>query len=142
MDQLLPFIVNHWVLSAALVLVLIILAIEEGRSKGSGAGKVGPEAAVNLINREDAAIIDVRSEQKFHEGHLVGSVNIASADIAANLNKLKKYKNKPVIVVCDRGVAAAKAASHLRREGFESALVLTGGIEAWKAAKLPLSKKK
>lgn len=142
MDQVFQFIVDHWVLCGAFVLVLLMIVIEEGKSKGRGGGQVNPEGAVNLINREDAAILDVRSPSNFSKGHLVGSINIAAADIEANLSKLQKYQNKPLIIVCDRGNSASRVALTLRRKGFTEPKVLAGGIEAWKSAKLPLTTKK
>ncbi|MDF1654506.1 MAG: rhodanese-like domain-containing protein [Coxiellaceae bacterium] len=139
MDQVLPFIAKHWALCAAFVVVLLMILLEEGKSRGRGGGQVNPEGAVNLMNREEAVVLDLRSKQAFQKGHMVGAINIAKADVEISLKKLQKHQDKPLIVVCDRGNDSNRIALRLRREGFKKPLVLAGGIEAWKAAKLPLA---
>ncbi|MDF1760208.1 MAG: rhodanese-like domain-containing protein [Coxiellaceae bacterium] len=142
MDQVLHFIAKHWALCAAFVVVLLMVLLEEGKARGRGGGQVNPEGAVNLINREDAAVLDLRSKQAFEKGHMVGAINIAKADIEIKVKKLQKYQDKPLIIVCERGNDSNRIALKLRRDGFQRPLVLAGGIEAWKAAKLPLATKK
>lgn len=141
MSQFFQFLASHWMLSSAFILVLILLLVEESKGKSAGGNKVSAEAAVKLINRDDAAILDIRSAKSFKQGHLAGSMNIANNDIEANINKLQKYKSKPLIVVCDRGQSAVKVVANLRRQGFDGATVLAGGIEAWQSAKYPLTQK-
>jgi rhodanese-related sulfurtransferase len=140
MQHLFEFIGKHWALCAGFVIVLIMVIVEELRSRGKGGGMVSAEAAVQLMNREDAGVLDIRPAAAFRSGHIIGAVNVAKDDLASNLNKIKKFQEKPLIVVCERGNDANRVALSLRRQGFVKPLVLAGGIEAWKSAKYPLSK--
>ncbi len=141
MDQVFQFIGQHWVLCTLFVVVALIILIEEGKARGKGGGQVNPDGAVALINREDAGIVDLRSKASFEKGHMIGAINIPKADLEINMKKLQKYQDKPLIVVCERGNDSNRIAIKLRREGFQRPLVLAGGLEAWKAAKLPLATK-
>ena len=53
---------------------------------------------------------------------------------------LKKHKQKPLIVYCDRGSLAGAAVRQLRAQGFAQAVVLRGGLTAWRAENLPVEK--
>ena len=53
-------------------------------------------------------------------------------------NKLAKFKNKPIIAVCDSGMSSMKAVDALRKSGFESTYNLKGGMAAWTQAGLPV----
>ena len=53
---------------------------------------------------------------------------------------LKKYKDKAILVNCQRGMRGAKACEILRKAEFTQVHHLQGGIEAWVAAKLPVVK--
>ena len=45
-----------------------------------------------------------------------------------------------MIVVCDDGNRSGRAATALRKHGFEQVFTLSGGIGAWRQAGLPLEK--
>jgi rhodanese-related sulfurtransferase len=79
----------------------------------------------------------VRSTEEYEKEHIADSVNIPMADLPEGLKKFKD-KTKPIIVVCASGQRAKTAAKSLSKEGFEDVYVLSGGIHAWKEAKLPL----
>jgi rhodanese-related sulfurtransferase len=50
-------------------------------------------------------------------------------------------KDKPIIVVCDQGRESARIAGSLRKQGYEQAMSLEGGLRGWVQAGMPLSKK-
>jgi rhodanese-related sulfurtransferase len=53
---------------------------------------------------------------------------------------LDKSKTKTVIVVCQSGARADKAVRQFTAAGFEDVYALDGGVAAWTAAGLPLTK--
>nr|WP_233410598.1 rhodanese-like domain-containing protein [Rugamonas sp. CCM 8940] len=93
-----------------------------------------------LINRGKAAIVDVRDAKDFADGHLPDAKNIPLAELATRIGELDKFKSKSVIVVCQSGARAAKAAKQLQQAGFAEVLNLDGGVSAWKSAGLPIAK--
>lgn len=108
------------------------------RSSGNG---VGPQQAVMLINRQDAVVVDIREKKEFDEGHIVDAINIPLAKLKQRVTELKKFKDKPVIVVCKLGQQSADAARTLKEEGHNQVYRLSGGITEWKSQSLPLVQK-
>ena len=135
----LEFFVNNW--------MLIAIAVGSGTmlmwpsiTSGGGAGAVDPTAAVQLMNREKAVVIDVCSPAEFASGHVVGARNVPLADLNARLPELVKNKATPVILVCASGMRSRGAVAIARKLGYEKAHSLAGGMGAWRAASLPVEK--
>ena len=104
------------------------------------AGGVAPNEAVLLINREKAVLIDVCEPHEFAQGHVVGSKNIPLAQLEAELPSVVKNKSVPVILVCQAGSRASRAAAPAKKLGYERAQALAGGLKAWREASLPTEK--
>lgn len=127
-------------LSSALAAVVVLFIVNELRIRSGGTIRVSPNQAVNLMNHEDATIIDVRGREAYKDGHIVDSVNIAYADLDSKLNTIKN-KDKPIILVCEQGMQSPKGVSKLKEQGFNTVFFMQGGISSWKAENLPLTKK-
>lgn len=108
--------------------------------RGAGGPWVGTLEATQLINREDALVLDVRDTAEYAGGHMLGAKNIPLASIEARAGELDKHKAKPVIVICGDGSRASKAAAVLRARGFANVVNLSGGFPAWQQAGLPVVK--
>ena len=107
---------------------------------GSGGNDVNPAAATQLINREDAQVIDVRQAEEFAAGHLPEAKNVPLAKLADRINEIERFKDKPVIVCCASGMRSGKACGELRKLGFAKVHNLSGGIDAWVGAGYPVKK--
>ncbi|HEY3073925.1 MAG TPA: rhodanese-like domain-containing protein [Burkholderiales bacterium] len=108
--------------------------------RSTGGPWVNPTQATQLINREDALVVDVRDPGEFAAGHVLGAKNLPLARLESPGADLAKRKDRPVIVYCDGGERAAKAAAALKRQGFTRVVNLSGGISAWQQAGLPVEK--
>ena len=106
----------------------------------SGGPWVSTLQATQLMNREDALVLDVRDTNEFAGGHMLGAKNIPLANLEARAGEIEKLKAKPVIVLCDDGSRAGKAAALLRERGFANVVNLAGGFPAWQQAGLPVVK--
>ncbi len=137
MEQLLDFTSKNMVLAVLLMISLFVLIFSELRRKASGMVAVDPTAAVALINN-DGIVIDLRSNEAFAGGHIVNAKNIPYADLDAHTEKIEKFKNKPIVAVCDAGTTSTKAVTALRNLGFVSAYGLKGGMNAWTQAGMPV----
>jgi rhodanese-related sulfurtransferase len=102
--------------------------------------EVGVAQAVQLINRQDAAIVDVREPGEFKSGHIPNSRNIPLGDMGNRTKELEKLKGKPILLVCASGNRSASAAGNLRKTGFEQVVALAGGMGAWQQAGMPTEK--
>jgi len=106
----------------------------------SAATAVSPGEATMLINREDAIVLDVREAAEFAAGHMPEARNVPAVKIKERLPELEKFKARPVIVCCASGGRSLSAFASLRAAGFSRLYNLSGGIDAWRAASLPLKK--
>ena len=105
----------------------------------AGSGGVTPAAAVQLMNKEKAVVIDVCSAEEYAAGHVAGAKHIPLADLAT-AKGLPGNKKLPIVVVCASGQRSAKAAAELRKLGHENVQSLAGGLKAWREANLPIEK--
>jgi rhodanese-related sulfurtransferase len=108
--------------------------------RGAGGPWVGTLEATQLINREDALVIDVREPAEYAKGHVLGSKNVPLGDVERRAAEFDKHKAKPVIVVCESGSRSARALDALRGRGFARVVNLSGGFGAWQQAGLPVEK--
>jgi phage shock protein E len=88
-------------------------------------GIFGSKVDLQALIQNGAVIVDVRTKEEYHGGHIKNSVNIPLDKLAQNLKKLDK--NKPVITCCASGMRSASAKSILKSNGFTE--VHNGG--AW-----------
>ena len=137
MEQLLDFTSKNTVLAVLLMISFFVLIFSELRRKASGMVALEPAAAVALINN-DGIVIDLRSNEAFSGGHIVNAKNIPYAELDAHTEKIEKFKNKPIVAVCDAGTTATRAVTALRNSGFVSAYGLKGGMNAWIQAGMPV----
>jgi rhodanese-related sulfurtransferase len=137
MSRLFEFIQHHLLLAGAAALVAIVAVVFELRHRLSAAVAVSPSDAVRLMN-SGALVIDVRAADAYAAGHIIDARHIPQAELSAQADSLKKYREKPVIVCCDSGASSAASAGVLKALGFTQVVNLRGGIAAWKTENLPL----
>ena len=102
--------------------------------------EIGAVEAVQLINRRDAVVIDVRDAADYKSGHITNARHIPEGEIESRMKELEKVKSKPIIVSCARGNRSLNVANRLRKLGFAEVFSLRGGIAAWQQASMPLEK--
>ncbi|MDN3522903.1 rhodanese-like domain-containing protein [Halomonas ramblicola] len=138
-DQLFEFVQNHPLLVGAFLLVLAAwIAYEVRNSTASG---VTAGEATQLINREDAVVVDTREAGDFKAGHIAGARNIPQSRIDERLGELEKVKDKPIIVVCKHGQSSGATVAKLAKAGYPRVLKLRGGMMQWQTDGLPVVKK-
>jgi rhodanese-related sulfurtransferase len=93
-----------------------------------------------LINRRNAAVIDVRPATEFAKGHLPAARNFDFAELQAKIGQIAKNKNNPVLLVCQTGQQSQKASRALADGGYAEVHVLQGGVDAWQKAGMPVVK--
>ncbi len=103
--------------------------------------EVSVTEAVQLINRKDALVIDVRDTGEYEAGHIAGARHVPEKQLAERLKELEKFKERSIIVACRSGMRSDAAVQVLRRNGFNASVCLHGGIGAWEQAGMPLEKR-
>ena len=126
---------------------LVVIALVSGGMllwpllrKGAGGPWVNTLQATQMMNRDDALVLDLRPAAEFASGHILGARNLPLADLERRAGELDKHKAKPVIVHCADGNRAGGAVALLRRNGFANVVNLSGGYAAWQQAGLPVEK--
>jgi rhodanese-related sulfurtransferase len=134
------FIIDNWMLFVVAIgsgSMLLWPTLKGGMLNG---GALSPNAAVQLINREKAVIVDVSEADEFATGHVGGAKNVPVSEIDSRLASVVKNKTLPLILVCPTGARAARVETMAKKLGYEKAQALAGGLKAWKEANLPLEK--
>lgn len=138
MDQFVEFASEQWILFAMLGVIVALLV--RSFLNSWGVKNVAPSEAVQLINRENAVVLDVRTDEEFKQGHILNSKHIPVGLLSNRIGELEKHKSSPIVVICRSGNRSAAACSVLRKQGFNPIYQLAGGVVAWQNANLPLTK--
>lgn len=139
MQEITTFISHHLALSlAAIIVFLLVIVVEMLRTKRN-TFNIGIPKAVQMINHENAVVIDIRPEDAYRKGHIIDARNMPANTLRESPKKLEKFKNKPIILVCVAGIETQKLASSLIKSGYQ-AFSLAGGIKAWHEAQMPIVK--
>lgn len=138
MDQYIEFIINHYLLSFALVCVVFLLIQDLINNSFNGFASISPLIAVTKMNDDNTVILDVREINEFNKSHIEQAINLPLDKVESKLSTLEKYKNRPIIVTCQTGGRSSVACKTLSKAGFEQVFNLTGGMQSWEDNKLPI----
>lgn len=131
------FLIDNWML---IVVALVSGAMLMWPSLGKGGGSLNPTQAVQLMNHQKAAVIDVCEPNEYAAGHIVGARNIPLGSLEQQLAGAVKNKQLPVILVCASGMRSGRAVAVAKKLGYENAQSLSGGMGAWRGANMPVTK--
>ncbi len=98
---------------------------------GSGSPTVTGAQAQELVQKQQALLLDVRSPEEFAEGHLEKAVNIPVQQLESKLSTLADKKDQPIVVYCRSGRRSANAKTMLEKAGFTKVADL-GAMSNWK----------
>ncbi|MBI3166690.1 MAG: rhodanese-like domain-containing protein [Anaerolineales bacterium] len=80
-------------------------------------------------------VLDVRQPDEFRSGHIAGAKLIPLNELQRKMGELPK--GREIVCICASGNRSTSAAKMLAKEGF-NALNVSGGMLAWRRAKLPV----
>lgn len=138
LQRLPEFLGNHLVLTLAFFGVVIALVLTEAQRFTRGYVALTPAGLTQLINRDNALLIDLSSQQEFEKGHIPGARHVPMSQFDPESKDLAKARELPVALVCRNGQVSARAAQRLRKAGFAKVYWLEGGLAAWQQAQMPL----
>ena len=99
--------------------------------------EVAPKAVSEAL-ANGAILIDVREQVEYDEARIPGSVLIPVGQLPGRLGEVPT--DRDVYVHCRMGGRSARAVDYLRAFGRPNAYNVTGGIEAWDEAGLPVER--
>jgi rhodanese-related sulfurtransferase len=139
MDRLLEYMLRHPFLAGLAVAMGLAVLVYELRTRGQTYSAVRPQEAIQLMNH-GAQVYDVRSKEDFAAGHIHGAKHLDPDQMGEAPEKLKRLKERTLLLVCERGLTAGQLTRKLHAEGFTKVFNLQGGLAAWRTEGLPLQK--
>ena len=108
-------------------------------SRATAGGDVSPTEAARLVKEtKNLQLIDVRTAAEYAGGHLAGAKLIPVQELADRLAEIDK--KRPVLLYCRTDRRSGNALRLLEEHGFTGAKHIAGGINAWQAAGLPVTR--
>ena len=141
MEEYLVFASNHPMLIMGLIAIIGLIIWTEFSRATRKFKMLSASEAVQLINRDNTVVLDVREDSETRDGKIKGARHIPLAKLKTRLAELEAFKAQPLLVYCRSGNRSAHACSVLTQEGFSDVYNLNGGVIAWETANLPLSKR-
>ena len=127
------FLMQHWLLSAAFLIVFVLLMIEEYKAQKSN---ISVTSLVKLLNDEQVTVIDVRDAKLYAAGHIAKAINIPFANLKTDVELESLREN--VVIVGKSSIEEQSAGRVLAKLGRAECSFLQGGMGAWEKANMPL----
>ncbi len=83
-------------------------------------------------------LLDVRSAEEFGKEYIEGANHIWIEEFWGRISEMPEDKATPIVVYCASGYRGGIAAVALNLLGYTNVRNLSGGLNAWKAAELPV----
>ena len=99
--------------------------------------RITPDALLARIARGMApAILDVRSEREFVDGHVPGAAHLPFWRVSKRIALVPASKDEELVVYCGHGPRALIAGRALSKQGFTRIVYLKGHFSQWRSAGL------
>lgn len=124
--------------SAVVILGVVLLA---STACGQSRKDVNVSEAKTMIDKGGVVVLDVRTPDEFVGGHLKNAMHANVNDASFSQRIAAIDKKKTIVVYCAAGSRSARATDMMVQKGFKNVYNMTGGYNAWSAARLPTTTK-
>ena len=123
------------ILSTILFVIIASVFHSSNAQQASKSETISERKFRKLMKKDNVAIIDVRTEKEYSDGHIPDAQNIdvQKDDFAAQTQSLDK--SKTYLIYCRSGKRYAKALNILKEAGFQKVYHLKEGFIEWDGAK-------
>lgn len=83
-----------------------------------------------------AFLLDVREQSEWNEGHVEGAVLIPLGELSSRISELPT--DQDILIICRSGNRSGQARDLLRNAGMMNTTSVSGGMNAWISAGLPV----
>ncbi|MEQ1753336.1 MAG: rhodanese-like domain-containing protein [Micropepsaceae bacterium] len=108
------------------------------KSDNCGFNAISPEHAKQLLDDGRAILIDIREPDEFAREHIIGARLAPLGAIDVHDFDRERAAGKAVIFQCQSGRRTSNNSDNLIALGFATTYVIEGGLNAWRAAGLPV----
>jgi rhodanese-related sulfurtransferase len=110
----------------------------EPTSPSTTPGQVDVREAYRRQRDDGAVLIDVRERSEWQHGHAPNAQLIPLASLARRVSEIPR--DRDVLLICRSGNRSGTAQRQLVQLGYERVLNVTGGMNAWASAGLPVER--
>lgn len=82
-------------------------------------------------SQDPPLLLDCRTHDEFHSGHLPGATCVALQQMSLRLPDLEPHRDARIVVYCRTGRRSRIVARYLSHCGFQHVWSLASGIEGW-----------
>ncbi|MFP3939387.1 MAG: rhodanese-like domain-containing protein [Thermoanaerobaculia bacterium] len=96
--------------------------------------RVRPPVAFEMLrDAPGTPVLDLRTAEEFtdEQGHVKGARNLPLDELPERLDQLVPLKDRTFLVYCGSDACGEQALTALLEAGYEEAILMDGGIEAW-----------
>jgi glyoxylase-like metal-dependent hydrolase (beta-lactamase superfamily II)/rhodanese-related sulfurtransferase len=87
----------------------------------------------------DLLVLDVRERDAYEQGHIPGATLLPRGQLELRVNQDLPDPTRRIVVYCELGRISTLATATLRAMGYQRAIALDGGIQAWRDAGFPIT---
>ncbi len=126
-------------------------ALRTNMSGGKTVAQMLAEAAANVpfmslaelksrvaAEPKELLILDVRERDSYEEGHIPGARLLPRGQLELRVNQELPDPTCRIVAYCEFGRISTLATATLRAMGFQRAVALDGGMQAWREASYPV----
>jgi molybdopterin/thiamine biosynthesis adenylyltransferase/rhodanese-related sulfurtransferase len=99
--------------------------------------EVTPLEADQLRTNPHVALVDVREDREWEQGHIPGARHVAKSDLEEQIEAAVPDRSAPVILYCAGGIRSLFAGRTLLAIGYRDVVSMSGGFQQWKSLGLP-----
>jgi rhodanese-related sulfurtransferase len=102
--------------------------------------EISPEQAYKMLKNNNYTLIDMSKSLKYRDSHILNAISIEFHPKTFKKEISLVDRTKPIIVYCGTGKKTEKAKYVMEKLNFINFYIISGGLKAWEAEKLPLVK--
>ena len=99
--------------------------------------EVTPLEAHQLRTNPRAALVDVREDREWEQGHIPGARHVARSHLEQDFEAAVPDRSTPVVLYCAGGIRSLFVGQALRAMGYRDVVSMSGGFQQWKSLGLP-----
>ncbi|MBI3195843.1 MAG: sulfurtransferase [Ignavibacteriae bacterium] len=97
------------------------------------------EIKKKLDNGEKFVLVDVREDNEWEQGHIVGAIHVGKGIIERDIEKIVPDIEAEIVLYCGGGYRTAIAADNLQRMGYTNVISMDGGWRRWNDLGYPIA---
>lgn len=121
-------------------LISLSLALIGCSGPQAGSDSLNPSAFADRLSKGHTQLVDVRTAAEYADGHLAGALNLDWTGGQLEERAAELDKSNSVLLYCASGRRSAAAREYLHDQGFKEVTDLSGGIQAWAGAGMPVER--